>query len=571
MVSEGLPLARQERRIQEEDIIAGEDFLNIIMSSSPLRQHLAESDDTWFSSPQTTSEELATSTIAISTSSIKLPSSTVELPTSTMKRQTSTMKLPTSTKKLPASTIKLSSIEQSTDSIQMFPLKMPTQALKKSTGSIPSKQIHVTPSANEESHVIRQIRSTPFYGPNTESPMYLAKILTETLSIDKPIQNNDNNELDISKNKDEKKFDDTVVIAVSVTSSVGQEVNKPEDQMASASTNRATYVPAEEMTSLISESNKSDFSVEESEPITSNNPSDMGYPASVQAIPNQKHLNTDFLTQGSLKPYGSIIYQDKVREPSRARSVSYSAVIQGVPQQNNVKNWEQGENQAHERQERHYENSLGSYNSFGLYENKKKNDSKYDDINKPSGSMAESKDIYVTSKYNPSEYNESIDKTTGQWKQPEAHQRKHVEPTERNWGIPERNYATQQKPYSPPSTLPLVYGQPEQNYEVDEAVSVMTNGRAHGVQPSQPGVLQQDNRNKPPNTKKDDNQKVGYVVEGRNYRKYRVEERTSDGFIVGEYGVVSHDDGSLRGVRYTADGTISPRLIYDALMKFLSL
>lgn len=98
-------------------------------------------------------------------------------------------------------------------------------------------------------------------------------------------------------------------------------------------------------------------------------------------------------------------------------------------------------------------------------------------------------------------------------------------------------------------------GNVEQNYEVDESVSVMTNGRAHGVQEKQ----------------QDDNGKVGYVVEGRNYRKYRVEERTSDGFIVGEYGVVSNNDGSLRGVRYTADGTTNPRLIYDALMKFLSL
>ena len=60
-------------------------------------------------------------------------------------------------------------------------------------------------------------------------------------------------------------------------------------------------------------------------------------------------------------------------------------------------------------------------------------------------------------------------------------------------------------------------------------------------------------------------------MEGRNYRKYRVEEKTPDGFIVGEYGVVSHSDGSLRGVRYTADSTINPRLIYDALVKFLSL
>ncbi|XP_062540379.1 uncharacterized protein LOC134208449 [Armigeres subalbatus] len=68
-----------------------------------------------------------------------------------------------------------------------------------------------------------------------------------------------------------------------------------------------------------------------------------------------------------------------------------------------------------------------------------------------------------------------------------------------------------------------------------------------------------------------DDSKVGYVVEGRNYRKYRVEEKTPDGFIVGEYGVLSHNDGNLRGVRYTADSDINPRLIYDALIKFLSL
>lgn len=101
---------------------------------------------------------------------------------------------------------------------------------------------------------------------------------------------------------------------------------------------------------------------------------------------------------------------------------------------------------------------------------------------------------------------------------------------------------------------------PEQNYEIDEAVSVMTNGRQHGVQPIIPT----------PNPA-DDSQKTGYVVEGRNYRKYRVEEKTPDGFIVGEYGVVSHNDGSLRGVRYTADSNISPRLIHETLLKFLSL
>ncbi|CAG4948613.1 unnamed protein product [Colias eurytheme] len=106
----------------------------------------------------------------------------------------------------------------------------------------------------------------------------------------------------------------------------------------------------------------------------------------------------------------------------------------------------------------------------------------------------------------------------------------------------------------------LTEHQPEKNYEVDEKVSVMTDGRSHGVQPN----------NNPENCKQE-NCKVGYVVEGRQYRKYRVEERTSDGFIVGEYGVVRNEDGALRGVRYTADSEASPRLIHDALMKFLQL
>ncbi|XP_075974857.1 uncharacterized protein LOC142975723 [Anticarsia gemmatalis] len=101
--------------------------------------------------------------------------------------------------------------------------------------------------------------------------------------------------------------------------------------------------------------------------------------------------------------------------------------------------------------------------------------------------------------------------------------------------------------------------QPERNYEVDEKVSVLTDGRSHGVQETSTEKCKQDNC------------KVGYVVEGRQYKKYRVEERTADGFIVGEYGVVRNEDGALRGVRYTADSDASPRLIHDALMKFLQL
>ncbi|XP_076239107.1 uncharacterized protein LOC143182163 [Calliopsis andreniformis] len=138
---------------------------------------------------------------------------------------------------------------------------------------------------------------------------------------------------------------------------------------------------------------------------------------------------------------------------------------------------------------------------------------------------------------------------------------------------PAKVYSQPAKVYGEPSKVYDSEGQPlsherggepdEQNYEVDESISVRSNGNVHD-----PQMMLTESSNA---SEVEDGHKVGYVVEGRNYRKYRVEERTPDGFIVGEYGVVSHDDGSLRGVRYTADGTINPRLIYDALMKFLAL
>jgi hypothetical protein len=54
-------------------------------------------------------------------------------------------------------------------------------------------------------------------------------------------------------------------------------------------------------------------------------------------------------------------------------------------------------------------------------------------------------------------------------------------------------------------------------------------------------------------TKPKINVKFGYVLEGSNVRRYRVEERTPDGFIVGQYGVLNNQNAFLRGVRYTAD------------------
>lgn len=140
-----------------------------------------------------------------------------------------------------------------------------------------------------------------------------------------------------------------------------------------------------------------------------------------------------------------------------------------------------------------------------------------------------------------------------------------------------------------------VYGEPEQNYEVDEAVSVLSNGRVHGVQQQPTSTAAASGSydvssttasgdtdisingftttttSTTTTTQAMETRKSGYVVDGKHYRKYRVEEETPDGFIVGEYGVVSHHDGTTRGVRYTADSSINPRVIYEALAKFLAL
>lgn len=276
--------------------------------------------------------------------------------------------------------------------------------------------------------------------------------------------------------------------------------------------------PSKEQHSLLADSSKSEFNVDEGEPITSDTDAhNVEYPASIRQLTSPKQIHplvdgtTDLIAQhlsrdnikDKLQPYHeTVIYHNHPRDSNRARSVSYSTVIQSIP--NNPSN------------------NNNNNNKVWNIEHKT-----YEELNK----------------YEEPNYSKSNDTVTND-----------------NKNI-----------YKSP---PVVYGRPEQNYEIDEAVSVMSNGRVHGVQSSQSSQvkIQKENVDNTKTDKKgDDNQKVGYVVEGRNYRKYRVEERTSDGFIVGEYGVLSHDDGSLRGVRYTADGTTHPRVIYDALMKFLSL
>ncbi|XP_018320119.1 uncharacterized protein LOC108733442 [Agrilus planipennis] len=378
-----------------------------------------------------------------------------------------------------------------------------------------------------------------------------------------------------------------VVLGVSVSTSVGDSRNPEMDQTVSPNAgDDKAVIQTEYRPSIVAESSKSDFSVEESAPVTQDhdpqNPDsadNVEYPARVQSVPSPQALplinSNSNLYQGldrdedkdNLSPYHhqTLIFHDNPHEPEKAKSVSYTSVIHSLPQGSSPKQWqnqdENKENAEHDRQERHYDANTNYGNNFYI-----------DGTNK---------NVQLPSKENHNDdgsftyTNSPLKSTPNEWKGLQNQQ-----------DVVETSTAQSTKSYDQPQDdqnksmvtdhhrhhQQRIYGEPEKNYEVEESVSVLTNGRVHGVQPvASPKPSSSDNTKNASTKQGDNNQKVGYVVEGRNYRKYRVEERTPDGFIVGEYGVVSHNDGSLRGVRYTADGTINPRLIYDALMKFLSL
>ncbi|KAJ8912777.1 hypothetical protein NQ315_002534 [Exocentrus adspersus] len=352
---------------------------------------------------------------------------------------------------------------------------------------------------------------------------------------------------------------DDVVVTVRVTSSIdrtskiqpSQELVNDESTFSETLTEPPTtemfdqnFVASEDHPSIVAKASKSELSVEESEPVTKD--SDLtfnqGYPARVRQIPGPSFSRSSSFSNQDNDPkpvHSTLIFHDNPDDPGRARSVSYSTVIQHPHIQNEMEH----NSQQHERRERNYNGAQSPFvNNYDIGQTRKilLNDTK---LSAPQSYNLEHADTSLS--------NVPFSTTQRNWEMKEDNYEK---PTRKGLATTEQNWEMQEKPYSPPPVtshqFPKVYGRPEQNYEVDETTKLkkVTNS-----------------------TKKDDNQKVGYVVEGRNYRKYRVEERTADGFIVGEYGVVSHDDGSLRGVRYTADGTINPRLIYDALMKFLSL
>lgn len=71
-------------------------------------------------------------------------------------------------------------------------------------------------------------------------------------------------------------------------------------------------------------------------------------------------------------------------------------------------------------------------------------------------------------------------------------------------------------------------------------------------------------------TSSDSGYKLGYTVSEGNLKKFRYEERTPEGAIVGEFGF-HKNDGVIRGVRYSAEPGVHPKVLYEALVKFFTL
>nr|XP_018897309.1 PREDICTED: uncharacterized protein LOC109030676 [Bemisia tabaci] len=130
---------------------------------------------------------------------------------------------------------------------------------------------------------------------------------------------------------------------------------------------------------------------------------------------------------------------------------------------------------------------------------------------------------------------------------------------------PAKVYGEPSKVYSEPAK---VYSEPEKVFREQENVF---KEQEKVFKEQEKGYSETLQRSQSLEEEKKESSQAGHVLETSNYKKYRVEEKTPDGFIVGEYGVLGHDGGSLRGVRYTADSDTNPSLIYDALVKFLKL
>ncbi|XP_034940875.1 uncharacterized protein [Chelonus insularis] len=384
----------------------------------------------------------------------------------------------------------------------------------------------------------------------------------------------------------------TISTSTSTTTTTVTTTNRPATSKLTSSTPHSAKLVTEELSNIVSESNRSEFSVDEELPRTS-----WHARSSVTPEPTISHP-IPFSTSSNLFVKLKEAPKDSVGLATGSEPVEQSYEL---PEENS----ETSENHNHDQEDdvhlhqgrkagRHYDASLFNQPPK-VYPQPSKIYGKPAQIySEPAQNYGEPSKVYGEPEKIYSEPAKIYSKPATVYSEPSKvygePSKVYSEPAkvygepEKIYGEPSKIYSEPARVYSEPAKMysepAKVYGEPskiygldgqpvnhepeEENYEVDEAVSVGSNGNVHGPQivteaPNVPAVDVVDGH------------KVGYVEEGRNYRKYRVEERTPDGFIVGEYGVVSHDDGTLRGVRYTADGTINPRLIYDALMKFLAL
>lgn len=395
--------------------------------------------------------------------------------------------------------------------------------------------------------LLRQSRSTSFLTAPVSQPLTVTPQQFSTVSTT-PLQ--EIRDVDQSSKNSSPKSSSVYTASTNQDSLINTEVAPL------SSTEVYGAVVSEERPTIFAEANKSDFSVEEGEPIARTTNVAQEYPSteatsdSLYSNPPERSVNQQ-----------NFVYHNYPGSGDRSRSVSFSSVIQELPQQTVLSSW-------------NIQKPLdGDYKAVTFHSSPKDNNynaqtgaSAVLNLNNTHQRASGTTNIYYNKKSSVAD-EDNVMVPIIKNNEDNTDQQNSMSPRETTWQV----YSS----VRPTSRGPVVYGKPEQNYEVDEAVSIMTNGRTHGVQtvktqdvnPAIPPLTAE----KPENNADPNGQKVGYVVEGRNFRKYRVEEKTSDGFIVGEYGVVSHNDGSLRGVRYTADSTINPRVIYDALMKFLSL
>ncbi|XP_013793669.1 uncharacterized protein LOC106477675 [Limulus polyphemus] len=100
--------------------------------------------------------------------------------------------------------------------------------------------------------------------------------------------------------------------------------------------------------------------------------------------------------------------------------------------------------------------------------------------------------------------------------------------------------------------------------ELEVSKDVKVNGIAEKLLK---GLIDEEGANSSPDEK---SYNVRYSIDDGRLRRFRHEEKTPEGLIVGELGI-HRGNGVIRGVQYTAEADVHPKLLYETLVKFLSL